>query len=244
MKIGIFDSGLGGINVLKEIKKAYPNEHYIYVGDNKNLPYGSKSKEELINLASKIIDYFIKEEVNIIFIACGTVSSTIYEELTKKYKIPLVSIVNATILKVNSLNLDEVAVLGTPNTISSHIFKNKLNCKRVMEVSCEKFVPIIEGKLDAKFKKIYIEQYLKEIKKERIKNIILGCTHYPLLEEDIKNYLGEVNIINMGTVLANTIYLKSAVKDLDIYFTDNNKELQDKVSTILEEKVETKQLDL
>ena len=124
MKIGIFDSGLGGINVLKEIKKAYPNEHYIYVGDNKNLPYGSKSKEELINLASKIIDYFIKEEVNIIFIACGTVSSTIYEELTKKYKIPLVSIVNATILKVNSLNLDEVAVLGTPNTISSHIFKN------------------------------------------------------------------------------------------------------------------------
>ena len=113
-----------------------------------------------------------------------------------------------------------------------------------MEVSCEKFVPIIEGKLDSKFKKIYIEQYLKEIKKERIKNIILGCTHYPLLEEDIKNYLGEVNIINMGTVLANTIYLKSAVKDLDIYFTDNKKELQDKVSTILEEKVETKQLDL
>lgn len=244
MKIGIFDSGLGGINVLNELLKVYPNEEYIYVGDNKNLPYGTKKEEELLVLASKIIDYFIKEGVCIIFIACGTVSSTIYEDLKQKYKVPLVSIINTTVSKINSLNLDEVAVLATPNTINSHIFQKSLNCNNVVEVSCEKFVSLVEGDLDYKFKKVYIEQYLKKIKKERIKNIILGCTHYPLLENDIKNYLGEVNAYDMGVILANSIYLKSGNKSLNIYFTNYQEELNDKVSKILKQHVEIKELNL
>ena len=244
MKIGVFDSGLGGINVLKELLKMYPNEEYIYIGDNKNLPYGTKTKDQLLLLASNMIDYLIKEGVNIIFIACGTVSSTIYEELKEKYRVPIVSIVNTTVTKINSLNLDEIAVLATPNTINSHIFKNNLNCKKVLEISCDKFVPLIEGDLDSKFKNLYIEQYLKEIKKERIKNIILGCTHYPLLVEDIKNYLGDVNCYDMGVILANSIYLKSGNKSLNIYFTNYNKELEDKVSEILNQKISIEKLDL
>lgn len=244
MKIGIFDSGLGGINVLNELLKVYPNEEYIYVGDNKNLPYGTKTKDELLILVSKIVEYLINERVSIIFIACGTVSSTIYEELKQKYNVPLVSITSTTISKINSLNLDEVAVLGTPNTVNSHIFKQNLNCNNVVEISCEKFVSLVEGTLDLKFKNLYIEQYLKEIKKERIKNIILGCTHYPLLSEDIKNYLGEINIYNMGTILANSIYLKSGKKSLNIYFTDYQEDLNDKVSKILEQDITIKELNL
>lgn len=244
MKIGIFDSGLGGINVLSELLKLYPDEEYIYVGDNKNLPYGTKSKEELLILASKIIDFLIKEDVKIIFIACGTVSSTIYEELTKKYTIPLVNVVNTTITKINSLNLDEVAVLATPNTVNSHIFKNKLNCKKIKEVSCDKFVPLIEGTLDSKFKKLYIEQYLIEIKKDKIKNIIFGCTHYPSLESDIKNYLGDVNCFNMGTILSNSIYLKRGNKSLDIYFTNVGDDLENKVSSMLNKDIKIKDLEL
>ncbi len=244
MKIGVFDSGLGGINVLKELLKMYPNEQYVYIGDNKNLPYGTKTKEQLLTLASNMIDYLIKEEVNIIFIACGTVSSTIYEELKEKYQIPIVSIINTTIAKINSLNLDGVAILATPNTINSHIFKNGLNCKKILEISCDKFVPLVEGDLDLKFKNLYIEQYLKEIKKEGIKNIVLGCTHYPLLVEDIKNYLGDVNCYDMGMILANSIYLKSGKKSLDIYFTNCNKALEDKVSEILNQKISIKKLDL
>ena len=244
MKIGVFDSGLGGINVLKELLKMYPNEQYVYIGDNKNLPYGTKTKEQLLTLASNMIDYLIKKEVNIIFVACGTVSSTIYEELKEKYQIPIVSIINTTIAKINSLNLDVVAILATQNTINSHIFKNSLNCKKVLEISCDKFVPLVDGNLDLKFKNLYIEQYLKETKKERIKNIILGCTHYPLLAEDIKNYLGDVNCYDMGMILANSIYLKSGKKSLDIYFTNCNKKLEDKVSEILNQKVSIKKLDL
>ena len=244
MKIGIFDSGMGGITVLKELLKYYPNEEYIYVGDNKNLPYGTKSKEELFILSNKIIEFLIKEGVNIIFIACGTVSSNIYEELKDKYSTPIFNIIDTTILKLKKDAVKDVAILATPATIESHIFKNKLPDINVKEISCQAFVPLIEGIMDIKFKKLYIEQYLKYIKKQKIKNIVLGCTHYPLIESDIKDYLGDVNIYNMGTILASSIYLKSGNKSLNVYFTDNNKNLNDKVNLILGDNIKTKQIDL
>lgn len=244
MRIGVFDSGMGGITVLKGLLKYYPSEEYIYVGDNKNLPYGTKTREELLVLSSKIIDFFIKENVNIIFIACGTVSSNIYAELKDKYSIPIFNVIDTTVLKLKEDKLTDAAILATPATIESHIFKNKLEGMNVKEVSCKAFVPLIEGMIDSKFKKVYIDQYLKDIKKEGIKNIVLGCTHYPLIESDIKNYLGDVNIYNMGTILASSIYLRPGNKSLDIYFTNNNEELNTKVNLILEENIKTKQIDL
>ena len=242
MKVGIFDSGMGGITVLKEFLKYHPDEQYIYVGDNKNLPYGTKSKSELLDLSSKIIEFLINEGVDIIFIACGTVSSNIYPELKEKYSIPIFNIIDTTVLQLKKDEIDNVAILATPATIKSHIFSNKLN--NVKEVSCEAFVPLIEGIMDVKFKKLYIEQYLKDIKKQGIKNIVLGCTHYPLIEEDIINYLGNVNIYNMGTILASSIYLKPGKKSLDIYFTSNDNILNKKANVILDNNIKTKQIDL
>lgn len=244
MRIGVFDSGMGGITVLKELIKYHPNQEYIYVGDNKNLPYGEKNKNELLNLSSKIIDFLIAKKVDIIIIACGTVSSNIYEELKEKYKTPILNIIDTTISKIKENNINTLAVLATPATISSHIFRNKLKDINIVEISCGAFVPLIEGKIDEKFKKLYIEQYLYEIKKNNIENIVLGCTHYPLLEKDIRSYLGSINIYNMGTILSNSIYLKEGVSALTIYFTDNNKELNNKVNKILNKNIITKQLDL
>lgn len=244
MRIGVFDSGIGGLTVLREFIKYHPNQEYIYVGDNKNLPYGEKSKEELLNLSSRIIEFLIKEKADIILIACGTVSSNVYEELKEKYKVPIFNIIDATITKIKKDNIKSLAVLATGATINSHIFKKKLKDINVIEISCNSFVPLLEGKLDIKFKNIYIEQYLKQVRKDNINNIVLGCTHYPLLEQDIKNYLGDVNIYNMGTILANSIYLKEGPGSLNVYFTDNNEELNNKVNHILENNIETKQLDI
>lgn len=237
MKIGVFDSGIGGLTVLKELMKVHKKQEYIYFGDTLNLPYGTKNKEELLNVASNVIDFLISQDVKIIFIACGTVSSTIYKELSGKYKIPLVSIIDTTIAEIKRKKVQDLAVLATKATIDTHIFKNKLNDINVKEISCSQFVPIIEDKIDNKFKKIYIEQYLKGIKKERIKDIVLGCTHYPLLEEDIKSYLGEVTCYNMGTILATSIYLKPEKADLKIYFSYNYPGLNNKVNNILEKEV-------
>ena len=244
MRIGVFDSGLGGITVLKEFIKYHPRQEYIYVGDNKNLPYGEKSKEQLLNLSSRIIEFLINEKVDIIIIACGTVSSNVYNELKEKYKVPILNIIDATTTKIKQDNIKSLAVLATEATINSHIFKNKLKDINVVEISCNAFVPLLEGAMDMKFKNIYIEQYLKPIKKDNINDIVLGCTHYPLLEQDIKNYLGNVNIYNMGTILAKAVYLKEGVSNLNVYFTDNNEELNNKVHYILERNLETKQLDI
>lgn len=244
MRIGVFDSGLGGITVLKELIKYHPNEEYIYVGDNKNLPYGEKRKDELLRLSTKIINFLIEKKVDLILIACGTVSSNIYDELKDKYKIPIFNVIDATVIKIKASNIKNLAVLGTPATINTHVFKNKLKDINVTEISCGAFVSLIENKMDKKFKKVYIEQYLKEIKNQGIKDIVLGCTHYPLIQEDIKNYLGDVNIYNMGEILANSIYLKEGISSLDIYFTDNNIEMNNKVNKILEKNIKTKQIDL
>lgn len=244
MRIGVFDSGLGGITVLKELIKYHPKEEYIYVGDNKNLPYGEKSKDELLRLSTKIINFLIEKKVDLILIACGTVSSNIYDELKDKYKIPIFNVIDATVIKIKASNIKNLAVLGTPATINTHVFKNKLKDINVTEISCGAFVSLIENKMDKKFKKVYIEQYLKEIKNQGIKDIVLGCTHYPLIQEDIKNYLGDVNIYNMGEILANSIYLKEGISSLDIYFTDNNIEMNNKANKILEKNIKTKQIDL
>ncbi|MBE6138226.1 MAG: glutamate racemase [Firmicutes bacterium] len=237
MRIGVFDSGIGGLTVLKELRKYHKDQEYIYFGDTKNLPYGTKSKEELFEVVCKVIDFLISKDVKIIFIACGTVSSTIYQELCNKYSVPIVSIIDATIAELKRQEIKDVAILATPATINSHVFKKKLADVNVLEISCSKFVPIIENKIDSKFKKLYVEQYLKDVKKERIKHVVLGCTHYPLLETDIKAYLGEVNCYNMGTILAYSTYLKPAKEGLEVYFSHNYEGLNEKANTILEEKI-------
>ena len=103
MKIGMFDSGLGGLTVLKEFIKKYPNNTYIYYGDTKNLPYGTKSKQELIKLVTKIISFFEKKQIDIIIVACGTISSTCLDEIKKMTNIPVYDIISPTIEYLNEI---------------------------------------------------------------------------------------------------------------------------------------------
>ena len=108
MRIGIFDSGIGGLTVLKELVGKYPHNEYIYIGDTLNVPYGDKSMEDLIKFSSKIIDYFIAKNTDIIVIACGTVSSNILEELLKIYSIPIIDIISPTIEYIKKNNYDKI----------------------------------------------------------------------------------------------------------------------------------------
>ena len=122
MKIGLFDSGIGGLNVLKEFINKYPNNHYIYYGDTLNVPYGEKSKEELLMLSSKIIRFFEEKKVSLIIIACGTVSSNCLDELREKTSILIFDVINPTINYLKSKNFKNILVFGTNRTIDSHIF--------------------------------------------------------------------------------------------------------------------------
>ena len=124
MRIGVFDSGLGGINVLSCLIKKYPHNEYIYFGDTKNLPYGDKTKEELMNLASNAIEFLLTKNVEMIIIACGTISSSCYNELKMKYHIPLYDIISPTIKYLKSCKLDIMKYL--PSSVQCIIFSYDL----------------------------------------------------------------------------------------------------------------------
>ena len=238
MRIGVFDSGIGGLTVLKELIKYHKNNEYIYYGDTKNIPYGNKSKEELMGIASNIIDFFISERVDLIIIACGTISSTIFNDLKSKYKIPLYNVIDSTINYINSNNIDNICILATEKTIASHTFKNKLKANNVEEIACPNFVPIIEDRMNEEELPISIEEYLHKIKNTNINNIVLGCTHYPLISNEIKDYLGNVNLYNMGEYLAKEINIIDSSSKLKIYFSYTYPGLKEKIEEILDIKID------
>jgi len=213
MRVGVFDSGMGGLTVLKSLILKYPNNHYIYFGDTKNLPYGNKSKDKLMELSSHIIDFLIEKKVDIIVIACGTVSSTCYSYLKEKYDIPIYDILTPTIEYLRANKLANSCVIATSNTIKSGIFNEVTDS----QIECPLFVPLIEeGRINSVEMKNAINEYLND---QKIDNLIFGCTHYPLLKEKLKETLGNINYINMGDVLANKIELEDDFYELELYFS-------------------------
>lgn len=231
MKIGMFDSGIGGLNVLKEFLKKYPNNTYYYYGDTKNIPYGDKDKETLLKLSTNIIKFFEEKEVDLIIIACGTISSNCYLELKEITNIPIYDIISPTINYLNEKKLKNNLVFGTKRTIESHLFKNKLDSNiNVYEVATPEFVPMIESsKIDSLIIKKYLDIY------KNIDSLVLGCTHYPLLVDEFKKYLDEdTKIIDMGLILVENLKLKNTDnKEINLYFTKIDDVLRKNIENIL-----------
>ena len=159
MRVGIFDSGIGGLTVLKTLINKYPKNDYIYYGDTLNLPYGSKSIKDLEELSSNDIEFLISKKVDIIIIACGTISSNCLSYLKNKYRIPIYDIINPTINYLNNTKYKNIGIIATERTIDSHIFKNNLN-KNVFEIKTPTLVPLIENNNLHNINNI-IDNYLK-----------------------------------------------------------------------------------
>ena len=203
--IGIFDSGIGGLTVLNELQKILPHENFIYYADTEHLPYGDKSKEEIISFSKYIATYFIENDVKAIVIACGTASVLAFETLKNDYDVPIFNVIDST---VNHLNSNNIGIIATCASISSNVWDNKILEKlpnaNITKVACPKLVPLAEsGLLDVTEAEIALTEYLKIIKEKNVDTLILGCTHYPLFLPLIKKILNEnTNIINIGTPLA------------------------------------------
>ncbi|MDD4547778.1 MAG: glutamate racemase [Bacilli bacterium] len=234
MRIGLFDSGIGGLTVLKEFIKKHPNNHYVYFGDTKNMPYGNKSKDELFELADKSIQFLIDKKVDIIIIACGTISSNIDDRFKNKYDVPLIDIISPTIDYVSKFNYDNIGLIATSMTIKSGAFTSGIKDLKVME--CPDFVPLIENQqLDSEICDLKIKEYLEPLKKDKIKYLILGCTHYPILENKIRTFFdNDIKLINMGSVLSESLKIKSGHETkLELYFSKINDQLISNVKMII-----------
>ena len=205
MRIGVFDSGIGGINVLASLIKKYPHNEYIYFGDTKNLPYGDKDKETLLKMTRFNIDFLRSKGADEIVVACGTVSSNTLDDVKDDYDFKITGIIDALVNgAIKETKNNKIGIIATAATINTHIFKEKIKDKEVFEVACHKFTPLIEkGMIDSEEMTEAIDEYLKPLKEKDIDTLIMGCTHYPLLEDKIRSYFSKpINIINSGTILA------------------------------------------
>ena len=251
--IGIFDSGVGGLTVLAEIRKNLPNENIIYLGDTKNFPYGSRSKEEIIEFAIQNVETLIQKDVKIIVIACGTATSQALETLKQKFDIPIIGIIEPTVEYVKNQNYQEIGVIATEGTIRSGAWEQKLKEKipeiNVINKACPMLATIAEeGKAQSAEGRQVIKEYMKPFKEKQIDKIILGCTHYPIYEKMIREELGyEVELINTGVTVSK--YLKKYLaeyqlenKDYNkkeiIYLTKPEKEFKKIAKNILDENVD------
>ena len=226
--IGMFDSGVGGLTVLKEIMNKCPNEDIIYLGDTKRFPYGSKPKDSIISLTKRGIEFLISKGVKAVIIACGTATSQALEEVQNCYNIPIIGIINETVEYVKEKGYKNIGVIATTGTIRSKAWQNKLYENIPDAVIHDKACPLLaplaeEGWIDNEVAKLTIKKYLKDLK--NVECLILGCTHYPLFSHLIKEELGEgKEIIHTGKVLSGRI--KMFIQDKQKSESDRKMQLQ------------------
>lgn len=247
MKIGMFDSGVGGLTVLSSFLKKIPNVEYIYVGDTKRVPYGGKSHDTILQFCHEIIHFLLSKQVDIIVIACNTASALCLEDLESVYQIPIIGVVLPTIEYVNNLKLKSIGVIGTSSTIKSQIYETKLIDKNVMSRACPIFVPMIEEDIKRPdILELMIDYYLADIKGS-IDALILGCTHYPIIESKIATYL-KVPMINPADITADYVKKHFQIVETDhkiaFYFTDVNQSVITITNRLINSEVKIQKLDL
>lgn len=211
--IGIFDSGVGGLTNAKEIKRLLPNESLIYFGDTKNLPYGEKSPEAIVGYATKITKFLLEQNCKAIVIACNTATANALKAVLELVdsKVPVVDVINPVAEKVAYEIHNNVGVIATKATVNSGLYRKSIRRHnkfiKVDELATPLLVPAIEeGFKNHPITHAIIYNYLSNYKLKNIETLILGCTHYPLLMDEIKQYYGNrVRVIDSPNIVANQL---------------------------------------
>lgn len=205
--IGLFDSGIGGTSIWKEIHQLLPNENTIYLADSKNAPYGQRSKNEIIELCYKNVDFLLAQNCKMIVVACNTATTNAIKELRAKYTIPIIGIEPAIKTAANKTQTQTIGILATKGTLNSELFNRQLetyNSIKIMEQVGHGLVELIEaGQIDSPEMEALLKTYLKPMIEADIDYLVLGCSHYPYLIPAIKKILPKnVAIIDSGEAVA------------------------------------------
>lgn len=221
--IGVFDSGFGGLSILKEIVKKLPNYNYIYLGDTARAPYGTRSKETVYNFTEQVVDFLFKRGCQLIILACNTASAEALRKIQQEYlprnyldRRVLGVIVPTSEVAIAKTTGNKIGIIGTNGTVKSNAFKRelkKLNPKlKVFQQAAPLLVPLVEaGEHNSKAADLILENYLRPLVKNKINTLILGCTHYGILEKKIKKIVGKnVSVMTEGKIVAEKLrnYLK------------------------------------
>ena len=238
--IGVFDSGLGGLTVLKEIMELIPTESAVYFGDCGRAPYGTKSKEMVIKYTFQDIRFLLNQDIKMMVIACNTMSACSLELVKHDFNIPVIEVVQpGSSCAVRETRNKRVGVIGTAATISSGVYEKTINKMddsiKIFSKACPLFVNLVEeGWWDNDIALRIAEEYLTPLKQENIDTLVLGCTHYPLLENVIRKVLGDdVRLISSALEVAkvvkdvlskNDLQRDGSVKPVYRYYTSDSVE--------------------
>ena len=201
--IGVFDSGVGGRTVAREIMRQIPNERIVYFGDTARVPYGSKSKDNIIKFSRQIIRFLQTENVKAIVIACNTASALALDEMQQEFDLPILGVVKpGAKVAVETTANKRIGLIGTEANIRSGVYTRYIKSlddeAKVFEKACPLFVPLVEeGWLHDDITLQVASRYLEELKEKDIDTLIMGCTHYPLIRSTIRKVMGDkVNLVN------------------------------------------------
>lgn len=237
--IGIFDSGIGGTSIWKEVVSLLPYENTLYLADSKNAPYGAKSKEKIIALSIKNTEFLLEKNCKAIIVACNTATTNAIKILRDKYSVPFIGIEPAIKPAALKTKTNTIGILATKGTLNSELFEKTSgkisNQIKIIEQIGEGLVSLIEeGNLNSKATRTLLEKYINPMLKKDIDCLVLGCTHYPYLIPQIKKIVGTtINIIDSGAAVAKqtkTILQKNNLerlqkeKGIHEFFINTNKD--------------------
>ena len=215
--IGVFDSGIGGLTVLREIWEAVPEESTIYFGDNSRSPYGTKSRSTIIRYSLQNMKFLESRDVKMIVVACNTASAYAYEELKARAKVPVVEVVTSGAdVACRATKNGKIGIIATKGTISTGVYKKAvedrakelgMNNIEIFQQACPLFVSLAEeGWWDTEVTRLTAEEYLKPLKEAGVDTLVMACTHYPLLSKVIKEVMGDgVVLVNTGEATARVV---------------------------------------
>ncbi len=205
--IGIFDSGLGGLTAVKQLRKILPNEDIVYFGDTGRVPYGTRGKQTIIQYAKQDIAFLLSKNVKLVIAACGTVSSVLQESYTDILPVPYMGVLqSAAKAAVLATKTKRIGLIGTPATVKSGSYNDAIHKlmpeASIVSTGCPLFVPLVENgyfSSDNKVTRLVAWDYLKDMRNANIDTLILGCTHYPLIAPIIADIMGDgVTLIDPG----------------------------------------------
>ena len=210
--IGIFDSGLGGLTILKALRRQLPHEDFIYFGDTANVPYGSKSKQTVTRFSTAIARFLETQHVKLIVVACNTASALALPELRRQCRVPVLGVIEpGAQTAATATENGRIAVLGTEATIRSQAYakavSKKLPKAKIVQQACPLFVPLVEENWTrTPAAKLIAQTYLATVKKHRADTVILGCTHYPILKPMLQKLLGKnVRLVDPAQTTAQAV---------------------------------------
>jgi len=210
--IGIFDSGVGGLTVMRQVMKALPHEDIVYFGDTARLPYGNKGQETVMRYCLENVSFLLEKKVKMVIVACNTATAFALDHLRQSFSIPILGVIESGAQKaVENTKTGCIAVLGTRGTIQSGAYQKALQQAdpylTVVPISCPLFVPLVEeGMGEHPATEMIIREYLRELRDYPVDTILLGCTHYPLLYHQIQTIVGnEITLVDSATTCAGKV---------------------------------------